>query len=433
MSEQEMRDALEAAVAEPPPSPGRGAAARGRAGTMRRQRITVAAAVVLVVAAASAGLWAIRQPDPGPTVTGSGAPACRQLAREVHAGRVDDSQVVDGGTVATWLAGLSTDVDPSRYRDEPRVTVCLTAARVAYATYIIGQGGAFDRVTQGGFNGKHGALATMRALDALRTDGRATSDAPFSCPAASTPQDLGVSSTLPSGAVAARLCSDGDFYTPSLALTSGVDELIRDINDARLGYTPPNFNCSPYAGAYDYTMVFRYPAGTRTVTYDPCRGMELGQFTRGVPLTLDQTFLSLLAQQVGSASGPVTPPPCPGSRSDGPEGVGDLRHVVAGRFCPASAGGNAALSPPQLGLLHRWGRSLNAGESVPENSCPVPPSGWPRLTLADAWGSTFTLVLEGCGRRVYPSVVNPGDHGRVSHPDGSRQALLRLVRQLAVG
>jgi hypothetical protein len=114
--------------------------------------------------------------------------------------------------------------------------------------------------------------------------------------------------------------------------------------------------------------------------------------------------------------------------------VGDARRVVAARYCPNGGGGpGTVLEGQQLALLRSWGRTLTIADSVPEHTCPTPTSGWPRLALTDVWGDHFSLVLAGCGRRVYPSVANPGAPDRVTHPDGDRRPLLKLARQLAAG
>ncbi len=432
--QQRLRDALETAVPEPPPGPWQGSDARALAHRTRRHRITVGAGVVATVMVAGLAIWVSDRPDPGPTVTGSGAAACHRLAHAVHAERVDDVRVVDGSTAATWLSQVAPQLDPASYRHDDRVTVCFTAGRPDDAIYVVPETGRFALVKSGPFNAKGGIVSVMTALERTRTGGRETTDEPFTCPTRSTHDALDVTSTLPKGATQALLCSDGGFFIPSQPLTSGVDRLVRAINATGLGYTPPDFTCSPYAGAYDYTIVFRYPTGTRSATWDPCRGMLLGSFSRSGPLRLDQTYLSLLAAQVGTEPGSSTPPPCSSATAGGPEGVGDLRHLVAARYCPDRAGAaGTALNGQQLGALRSWGHSLTAGESVPEHTCAPPATGWPRLVLADTWGNRFSMVIEGCGRRLFPGVVDPGAPHRVAHPEGSRGPFLRVARQLAAG
>jgi hypothetical protein len=390
--------------------------------------------VLGAVVVSGLAIWVTQRTAPEPTVSGSGAAACHQVAQDVHGERVDDVRVVDGATAATWLSRVDTSVDPAAYPTMDRVTVCLIAGRTSNAIYVVPELGRFALVRRGPFNTKGGVVFTMIALERVRAGAHETTDAPFACPAPATHDDLDVTSTLPSGATKALLCSDANFFVPPQPLTSGVDRLVRAINATRLGYTPPDFVCSPYAGAYDYTIVFQYATGTRSATWDPCRGMLLGSFSRSGPLRLDQTYLSLLAQQVAGTPASPVPPPCSSATASGPQGVGDARRVVAARFCPGRSGGpGTVLDGQQLTLLRSWGRTFTAADSVPENACSAPTSGWPRLALTDVWGDHFSLVLMGCGRRVYPSVVNPAHPDRVIHPDADRRPLLHLVHLLGAG
>lgn len=431
--QQRLREALQAAVPEPPLDPWRGSDARSRAQRARRRLVSVGGGVLATVVVIGVAIWIAQSREAAPIVSASGAPACHQVAREVGTERVDDFRVVDGATAAIWLGRVSTQMDAASYRDDHRVTVCLTASGVHYSVSVVAESGRVSLVRSGAWNGKRGVVAAMIALERVRTGGSATTDAPFACPQTSTPNDLDVTSTLPTGATGALLCSDGGGYVPTQPLTTDVDQLVRAVNAGPLGYTPPNFVCSPYAGAYDYTIVFRYPSGTRTATWNPCRGMLLGSFSRGGPMRLDQTYLSLLAGQVGSAHGTPPPPACSTFTGRNPQGVGDVRHVVAARYCPDRSGRPGdALTRGQLALLRTWGRSLMDGESWPDHTCPPPATGWPRLALTDAWGNHFSMLIQGCGRSVFPG-VNATSPRHVAHPDGLRTPFLKLARQLGAG
>jgi hypothetical protein len=387
---------------------------------------------VVAVLVAGAGLWNAHRHSPAPTVSGSGAAACRHLVRALHAGNYVDSRVVDGRTAATWLSRIHTDVDPDTYRADSQVTICVTYGHSEYATYVVGQSGREQRVTAGSYVGAGGTQQTMTQLDRLITGGRSTTEAPFSCAGAGTARYLDVATSLPVGAIAARICYGGGFYSPSDVLTHGLDSLINTVNAAPIEYVASNTTCSG-AGEHEFTLVFRYPSGTRSVSQETCRGLALGQYTRSAHAPLERTFMSLLAQQHGATPRSVAAPPCPTS-PDRPEGVGDLRNLVAARYCPPT-GSPKALTDRELEQLSRWGRGLEFATSVlPENSCPRPTAGWPRLALADAWGNRFTMVVEGCGHRMFPTVVSLVRRDQVTHPDSiRRRPFLQVMSELATG
>lgn len=430
--QQRLRDALHAAVPDPPEDPGRGSVARGRARAGRRVRRSVAGAAVVVVAVAGVGILTERQHDSGQTASATGVVACRHLVRAEHAGNYVDSRVVDGPTAAAWLSSIRTEVDPAPYRDDDRVTVCLTFRLRSYATYVVGHSGREERVTTGSYVGQGGAQQVMQNLDRRVTGGRATTDGPFSCSGSRTERFPDVAISLPEGATAARICYRGGYFTPPQVLTHGVDSLVRAVNAAPISYVAPNVNCSG-AGAPEFTLVFRYPSGTRSVAEETCRGLALGQYTRASRTDLEQEFMSLLLQQVGVPPGSVLAPPCPTSTTDRPAGVGDLRNVVTARYCPTtSASSGRMLTLEQLAQLRQWGHSLEfAASTEPENTCSRPTTGWPRLALADAWGNRFTVVLVGCGLRMFPAAVNWGATHKVTYPLGNFQIVARLAQELA--
>jgi len=389
----------------------------------------VAGGAVVAIALAGVGLWTLRSDDEPAPVTGTGRVACRQLLSDLKSSHYVDSRVVDGTTAASWLGDISTHADPAAYQGDRRVTVCLTSKGQTYTTYAIGGDGRPYRVTLGAFPA---VSRTMAALDRLSTGGRSTTHAPFTCPGTQSSDDPDVSLALPSGATGARICFFGVFDSPSVVLTDSVDELVNAVNAEPVGYSAPHFVCGG-GDEYEYAIVFRYPDGTRAVSTDQCSGLVVGRFTRSSG-HLDSTFMSLLRKQVDVVPGSVTPPACPASPRGRPAGVGDVRNVVAARFCPAGSNGpGSELSGDAFRLLRTWGTGLYGAESVPENSCRRPAAGWPALSLADAWGNHFSMIIEGCGKRVFPGLLKPGDPEMVAHPDGPRDAFVQLARQLGAG
>jgi hypothetical protein len=390
--------------------------------------------VAVVVAGVS--IWTGSRHDSTQPVTGTGPAACRQLLHDQHGGRYVDSRVVNGTTAATWLAQVAPDIDPAPYRDDDHVTVCLLSGSPVYATYVVGGSGQDDRVTSGGLEGPGGAGEAMAALDRLTTGGRPTTDRPFTCSGPRTEHDPDVTPSLPAGATAARICYGSEFFTPSQVLTQNVDTLVRAVNAAPMVYSPPDFNCSGAEGDYGFTIVFQYSSGTRTVSEETCRGLAVGRFTREGRVSLDPLYRSLLAEQIGTAAGSVLTPPCPKILGDRPQGVGDLREIVAARYCPTRAGGaGPVLTAGQLRQLRAWGRSYLGAATEPDDPtgrCSTPATGWPRLSVADAWGDYFTVLLQGCGRRMFGGVVNWAAKDKVLYPFGEFPTIARLARQLAL-
>jgi hypothetical protein len=166
--------------------------------------------------------------------------------------------------------------------------------------------------------------------------------------------------------------------------------------------------------------------------------MELGQFTRSVPLTLDRTFLSLLAQQEGASPAMVDPEPCSGARATRPTGVGDLRRIVAARYCAAGVSGpGQLLAGGRLRTMRLWGHRLMDASTGPEGRCAAPAAGRPQIQLTDAWGNTFTMTILQCrayGRdRHLGAVLSPAGSHRVTYPlSENDRDFTRLLRQLAL-
>jgi hypothetical protein len=351
-----------------------------------------------------------------------------------------DSRVVDGATASAWLARVAAHIDASAYRNNTRVTACLTSVRNISYLQVIGTTGPPVEVVHGAlYPAKYGGLiGDMTLLDRLWKGGKSTTDAPFTCAGSRTERYRDVTTTLPAGATAARICFDGEFFQPSQTLTQDVDTLVNEVNAAPIEYVSPDFNCSGAEGDYGFTIVFRYPSGTRSVSEETCRGLALGAYTRAARVKLDPLYLSLLARQVGAGPGSTAAPPCRTSRSDRPEGVGDIRNIIAARYCPSRAGGpGRALDGSQLRQLRSWGRSYLGATTEPDHPagrCSRPAAGWPELSLADAWGDRFTVVLVGCSPRLFPGAVNWGAPDKVIYPLGfAHPVLARLARELAAG
>jgi len=268
----------------------------------------------------------------------------------------------------------------------------------------------------------------MTKLDTLAKGGAATTGAPFRCPTPGSAPARDVTNDLPSGATGALLCYDLPyFYSPRRVLEStDLDALLLAVDRAPITYVAPNVTCSGN-GMPTYTLVLRYPSGTRAVSMEECRGLALGPYTRNAPTDLDRQFERALV-----ATGlPLSqdPPTCSGPDGTPPRGTGDLRHVVAARYCPPGSSGRA-LTSAQLTRLQRWGSSLEAASTEPEGPCSPPAVGWPHLALTDAWGNRFTMTIE-CRGRLYPATRMPDGSGDLTYPLGDQRILEGLLRQLA--
>lgn len=205
------------------------------------------------------------------------------------------------------------------------------------------------------------------------------------------------------------------------------DRLVNTIDKAPLDYVAPNVACGGIPDFRSYSIVFRYPSGTRTATQEECRGLALGPFTRGASDALDRQFEQLLLTESGGLAG--DPPSCP-SPAAGPEGVGDVRHIVAARYCASGDRVGSLLTGRRLAAVRRWGAGLEPGTTQPEGACSPPRAGRPHLTFYDAWGNSFTATVQ-CTRN-YVAVRGDDAHHRVFYPlslDG--RPFQRLLRELA--
>jgi hypothetical protein len=392
----------------------------------------IAGGAAVAVLVGGAGIWTTLHGDTGPTVSGTGAAACRALVHQVAVGTTPvDNRVVDGHTAARWLGEIPTPVNPSHYRDDRQVTVCVTSRRTTWATYVVGSGHV-EQVTVGGYNqGTSNLASVMSKLDRLRGGGAPTTDAGFSCSGPPTERYPDVTLDLPLGAVAAKICFDSPFYTPEQVLTRHVDRLVAAVNATPIGYAVPNLNCSVAGGDYGYSLVFQYPDGTRKATAETCRGLIVGQVARAGQ-ELDRTFTHMLERQVLSTQTFHPAPVCTASPHSRPTGVGDVRHLVGFRYCvPLTSGTGPGLDGLEMERIQQWGSGFLGATTAPEGRCTPPRDGLPYLSLRDAWGNAFTMTVTSCGRRQYPAVLAPDDR-RVLYPLGEAgPSIDGLLRQLA--
>jgi len=430
MSEQQMRQALEAAVPPPPPAPGRGPAARTRARRDRRRRWLTAGAVVVAAAATvpAAQAWHQRSDTVSGTVThGVGAASCHGLSG-ILPGYLADHRDVDGSAVRTWLRGLGPSVDPASVVGGP-ATVCVLTSRTAWAVAVT-QPDRRPLVVERGADYR-AVIEAMTALDRLATGGARTTSAPLACPRRQDSASQDVSSFLPSGATGVILCyADATLYSPREILRSpGVDALVLAIDRSPLTYVAPNVVCGGTPNFRSYSLVFSYPSGTRTVSMEECRGLAIGAFTRDASTDLDLRLEHWLLDSGGRFADPPTCPP-PGHE---PRGVGDVRHLVAARWCAAgSTGAGTMLTGRDLRALQRWGHGVGPATTGPNGACREPSAGWPQLALNDAWGNAFTATVE-CGRGLISVHTKDPRHPSVYPLSSRSRAWTHLLHRLEAG
>jgi len=387
---------------------------------------------VLACSLAAPVVWSLSPVDhpqtPDVVIRGAGATACRALTRDLG-GAVADVRAVDAPTASRWLRAIGSPADIGSWSSGQPTTVCVLTARTTWRIALTQAGRRpliVDRATD-----YRSVITTMTALDRLLTGGATITDAPFRCPGRDARPDQNVSSSLPSGATGALLCyDDGTLYSPKGILSSpGVEALLLAVDRAPLTYVAPHVTCGGIAGFRSYSIVFRYPSGTRTVSMEECRGLALGRFTRNAPSSLDLEFERFLPHGVDRTFG--APPPCPPPDEDNPRGVGDLRHIVRATYCPSGGTGpGQLLTGRRLADLVRWGRQQMPGSTEPEGACRRPPGGWPHFALLDTWGNTFTMTVE-CARGRYPAILSDDPHHDVFHPlNVAQPAFERLLTRL---
>lgn len=430
--EQSLRDALESLVPDPPRTLEWGPASRGLARRTRVRRVGAAVAVVVVAALAVPVVRSLstvpNDPVVSGTVHGTGPTACRRLDHRNGLGTSVDTRVVDGATAAAWLRTTGDAGVAQQVADEPAVTVCVMGRALTFFVVVARAGDRAVVVHRGAYPS---LVDVMTKLDTLAKGGAATTAAPFRCPAPGSATAQNVGSYLPSGATGALLCYDtSTLYSPREILDStDLDALVLAVDRAPITYVGPHVACGGNPGFRPYSLVLRYPSGTRTVSMEECRGLALGRYTRDASTELDRQFeKALIARGIPDVQGP---PRCSVPGTDSPRGTGDLRHLVAARYCPPGSSGQA-LSASQLSRLQRWGSSLEPATTQPEGSCSPPAAGWPHLALTDAWGNSFTMTVECRGRR-YPAIRMPDGSGHLTYPLGDQQIVQHLLRQLAAG
>lgn len=428
--ERGLRDALESLVPDPPSTREWGAESRGLARRTRIRRVEVVVASVVVAALAVPVVRSLAT-DPAPpvvtgTVHGTGQSACRQLDHRDRLGRSVDTRVVDGKTAAAWLRATDHADTASQVAEIRTVTVCVMDRNLHWTVAVARPGRPAVVAHQGDYPS---VVDVMTKLDSRARGGETTTAAPFRCPTPGSAPARNVANYLPSGATGALLCYDTPYlYSPRKILdATELDALLLAVDRAPIRYVAPNVTCSGN-GMPTYALVLRYPSGTRTVSMEECRGLALGPYTRNAPTDLDRQFeRSLLSRGTVAQN----PPTCPLPDANPPLGTGDLRHVVAARYCPPGSSGHA-LTPAQLSRLQRWGSSLEPASTQPEGSCSPPAAGWPHLALTDAWGNTFRVTIECRGRR-YLATRMPDGSDQVTYPLGDQQIVEGLLRQLAAG
>jgi hypothetical protein len=365
------------------------------------------------------------------TTHGTGRAACRQLEHRQGLGYLADSRVITTAVATRWFGRLGGTGGRS-------VTVCVLAAKVNRLTVIAIHDQRPTVLSRGDY--RH-TTEVMTRLGALEEQEPSTIEtAPFSCPRIDNDNvTLPGSATLPMGAVAARICSDGGWYYPSQVMTvsSGADNLVRAINAQPLTYQRGS-TCGGTPGAHGYLLVFKYPRGTRTVVGDFCGWIGVGAVQRVDSIgTVGDHFLAMLEDQE-VADGITPPSPCPTQRSAPPSGYGDLTHIVAARFCPAGATASGVrLSDDQLAQLTKGDPASGGGTNGYdgsytriENACPEPPAGWPHLMLSDAWHHQFSVTLK-CKNLRFWELRLPAAPGHVVRPvlvDGAQSLLRDLAR-----
>jgi hypothetical protein len=179
-------------------------------------------------------------------------------------------------------------------------------------------------------------------------------DAPYACP---TLGKLSVAtpgaSTLPTGAIAARLCvtdTTRAFLAPRDDLTTHLDRLVRLVNRERITGVAPSPSPMKFQAVCGgptpagFAIVLRYPGGTRTITGNavPCQGLPLqvGDGVRANSMRVWHAFVKLLAEQrrhqpARGVAVPRLEGACPMPRGGAAvTPIFDVRRVVAAHVCP---------------------------------------------------------------------------------------------------
>ena len=348
---------------DPPSTREWGAESRGLARRTRIRRVEVVVASVVVAALAVPVVRSLAT-DPAPpvvtgTVHGTGPSACRQLDHRDRLGRSVDTRVVDGKTAAAWLRATDHADTASQVAEIRTVTVCVMDRNLHWTVAVARPG----RPAVVAHQGDYPSVVDVMSEAGLPCEGRRDNDR-SAVPMPDARQRTGSERReLPSvrrhGGTA--LLRHALLYSPRKILdATELDALLLAVDRAPIRYVAPNVTCSGN-GMPTYALVLRYPSGTRTVSMEECRGLALGPYTRNAPTDLDRQFeRSLLSRGTVAQN----PPTCPLPDANPPLGTGDLRHVVAARYCPPGSSGHA-LTPAQL-------RGCSGGAAASSRPAPSP-------------------------------------------------------------
>lgn len=409
--EQQLRDTLDAALPQPPKRPERAREARFLA---RRHRIRTLAAVSATVVAMGLAVPVVRSLDtnqekptfPTAVPSGMGAAACRQL-RGHGLGTAAYSSFARGSEAASWLRQLHRSV-PKNLAGAPKVTICVLGVSKdsSYVVALIQPGR--PAVMVGNASSYEALSKIMLVLSGVQESQQPnTTSASFRCPAV-PPGGTGDrgSARLPVGTTGALICASNGPQSSAVFLDENVDDLVRSLNSEPLVFRR-NADCTGNPAQHGYVLVLRYPRGTRTLEGDACGWLDIGPVQRreADPTFGAQVLTRLEAQERGS--GDTQPGDCPAPSQQGPQGRGDLTHVVAARFCGAGTQGNGViLTARQLQRLKAAASLYDGSFTRIEGSCSRPAVGWPHLMLSDAWHEQFSVTLE-CANLKYWEVILP--------------------------
>jgi hypothetical protein len=238
-------------------------------------------------------------------------------------------------------------------------------------------------------------------------------DAAFRCPGPhSDAHGDGGSDTLPTGATGALLCrreNHSPWTSPRGVLTTDLDRVVAVVDRQRVHDPASNVGCGG-VGAPAWTMVLRYPTGTRTISGDNggCWDLLVGATRRFGSRRVYAAYLRALLRQRDAAGPPaVRPkaPPCPVRRSPAdpalflgaPSPAARSSDVVSGTWCvlhgrewrPVRTATRAQLAVLRHDIRTSAGRRQH---DVPDDRCAgLPPSTSTLLAGRDAWGDVLEV------------------------------------------
>lgn len=243
--------------------------------------------------------------------------------------------------------------------------------------------------------------------------GRTTTvDGSFRCPdPEAEPHGDGGSDRLPTGATAARLClhdNRSPWSPPNGILATGLDALVSKVDSQRIYDPSSQLGCGG-VGAPAWTIVLRYPSGTRTISGDNggCWDLLVGSTQRFGSRHVFQAYLRALLHQRQVQGSPDTvwqPPACPRRRSAADPALAypavspaaATSRVVAATWCRRDGSHWTSAGPAtraQLALLRRdittaEGRT---GDGALDHCRDVPSSPETLLVGRDPWGDLLAV------------------------------------------